>query len=368
MASSIQDLLGFTPLTKLVETLPDGIPNILGEAVPKIFSTTEQFPGNRFSRTTYAGTRKLARNVPYMGAAKSTPKQNFGIQDLQALSPKEKIEFNDEFLRLYREFDRYEMQKSRALEIIKKQTAALKSKMMDFKIAAVHSLFGQAGKIHLDIDGYMLPSSAGVDNTIDNQIPAANIGNVGGFFTASWATATTDILTSVLNFKTFARQQCSRMMKYAFYGKNVASYIVNNDYFQPYLMRNPQMNNQYVNSGVIPDGFLGLTWVPMQDTFYEDAAGTIRELFPADQITFTPEIEESVWSIYQGTTPVPKRFGLQNSPDAANDLGGLFTEHPGMASYTFATIEPISIAQYMVDCFLPNFKVPNAFFFVDVTP
>ncbi len=367
MPTSLIDFMGYVPLTKMVETVPSGIPNPLGDRLPKLFTLTENILGNKFSRVTFSGTRKLARNNPYMGQARDVQKQPFGEQDLAMLTPKEYMTFGSEFLDIYRHPERWEPQKLRAMEIIKKQSMQLKILFDSFRVAAVHSLFGQRGNIYLDTEGYLMNTSVGADLVVNGRVPDANVGNVGGFFSASWASASTDIVSSVRNFKTFALQQSNRRITKAIYGKNIVGYVTANTTMQAYLARNSAKNDQFVTSGEIPDGVLDLEWIPVQDAYFNDNSDTTREIFPADQVTFTPEIDANVYTMYIGSTAIPKNFGLVTQ-DAAAALPSALADVQGMASYSMISVEPFQIKQMMVDCFLPNLTVPNAFFFVDTTP
>jgi hypothetical protein len=362
MATSINDFLQYLPLTKMVETVKTGIPNVLPDA---FFSVTEDVFGNKFGRTTFSGTRKLARNAPYLSKAGELQKSTYGTQEVQLLSPKEKMSFRDEFLQIYRQLDQYEPQPYRYLPILEMQTRQLKAHFENLRIAAVTSMLGQGGKIYLDAEGYMLNTSAGADLTLSAGVPNANIGNVGGFYTTSWATSTTDIVTSIRNTKTLAMQTTSYPLKHAFYGKNVLGYVTNNDFAKYYLARNPGMNQVFLDTGDIPQGFMDLTWHPVQDAFFDNAAGVVKELFPADQVTYTPEIDSQVYGLKIGSTPVITNFGVHANPEAALRSA---TEHKGMGAYSFFTHEPLNIEHIMFDCFYPDLKVPAAFFFADTTP
>jgi hypothetical protein len=362
MATSINDFLQYLPLTKMVETVKTGIPNVLPQ---QFFSVTEDVMGNKFGRTTFAGTRKLARNAAYLSKAGEVQKQNYGTQEVLLLSPKEKMSFRDEFLQIYRQLDQYEPQPHRYLPILEMQTRQLKAYFENLRIAAVTSVLGQRGRIYLDSDGYMMNTSSGAAQTVENNVPNANVGNVGSFFGTSWATSTTKIVQPVKNLKMLAKQTTGYELRHAFYGKNVLEYVTSNDDFKYYLARNPGKNQQFLESGDIPDGVLDLSWHPVQDAFFDDAAGTTKELFPADQITFTPEIDSQVYGLVIGTTPVITQHGVHSNPEAALRSA---TEHKGMGAYAFFTHEPLNIEHIMFDCFYPSLKVPEAFFFVDTTP
>ena len=104
----------------------------------------------------------------------------------------------------------------------------------------------------------------------------------------------------------------------------------------------------------------------MVHTEIANATGTNLDLSVADKVTFTPKLTPNIYTMYEGSTRVIKQFGQYTSPEQALTTGSV--EHYGMGSYSWMNFEPLSITQTMFDLFLPNLKVPAAFFYVDTTP
>lgn len=366
MATSISDFLGYTPLTKLVNTVLPGIPNPIGAREPGWFNFKEQVPGDTAMQVTFAGTRKLARSTPYMAPAKQTTKQPFGQQAFKLIAFREAIKFDDEFLRIYRSPESFDPQQHRFMEILKKQTESLAYQFQNTRIAAVTSVVLNDGKIFLDADGYMLNSSSGADQTIDNGVPAENIGNPGNLFNASWASASTNIVTSILGLKELAAKTTGDVLEECYYGANVAGYLSNNDSVAKYLTFNSGLNDKWITSGEIPDGVFGMRWTAVQNAFFANATGTNLSLASADKVTFTPKLTPDIYTMYEGSTRVIKQFGNYTSPEQALTTGSV--EHYGMGSYSFLNMDPLAITQTMFDLFLPKLKRVGSFFYVDTTP
>jgi hypothetical protein len=361
MATTLKDFLGYQPLTKMVTKVRAGIPKVLPD---KFFNVGQRVTGNRFGRVAFEGTRQTVPNLPYLGNAKQINKQGYETQDFQMLTPKASMNFTDEFLDIYRKFAEYAPQDNRFLEIMRMQTKQMTVRFENTRVQSVQSLLANAGKIYLDANGNILPTSSGASLTIDMGVPPANVGNVGSLIT-TWASASTDIVSQILNLKSYALQQTNYPLKYAFYGKNVANYVSANTTFLNYLARNPAKNQSFLNTGTIPDGLFDLEWIAVQDAYFVDSGGTIRETFPADQVTFCPELSDDIWTMYEGSTPVVGSFEPQSNAETA--LRSM-VDRPGMVSYAVANHEPLSITQYMVDCFLPVIQTPKSFLFVDTTP
>jgi hypothetical protein len=124
-------------------------------------------------------------------------------------------------------------------------------------------------------------------------------------------------------------------------------------------------NQQIMNTGQIPDGVLDLTWVPAQDFYYVDHTGTVREMFPVDQVTFIPEINRDTYTLFEGTTPVVDDINIIN--DVASGLRSI-KEVQGIGSYAKMEYDPPKLLHYMFDCHLPVWKARLSLFVVDTTP
>ena len=64
----------------------------------------------------------------------------------------------------------------------------------------------------------------------------------------SWDNAASDIDKQLLNLRQVATRLSGYPLKYAFYGKNVPTYLTNNTKLQNYFVRNAGDNTQYLST------------------------------------------------------------------------------------------------------------------------
>jgi hypothetical protein len=361
MAFSIEQLLGFVPLTAAVEQVKQGVPRVLPEQFYRR-NPGDRVLGNKARLVNYKGTRKNARIAPYGAPPRQIVQLERSQQDVILLHTIENLPLTQELFLQLRELDNYVVQNMARTEI-NFQAMGAATRMTNLESSAVHVALAN-GKLWFDSDGNLLATSSGADLEIDYGIPANNKNQLNGIISASWATAATDIVTQVNRIKQQAVQTTGYPLKHALYGKNVAEYLTKNTTFQQYLARNPNFNQRYVDTGTIPAGVLDLNWIPVQNSFFEDSSGTVTEIFGADSVIFCPEINPMTWSIYEGSYPVPKSIALAQDVEAM--LGNFEVQY---GPFGFAMMNPPSqIIGVYGDTFLPRFKVPEAFFLADVTP
>jgi hypothetical protein len=362
MPFSVEDILSYVPLTETVKDVMSGIPKVLPDA---FWTITEDVLGDRARNIRVSGTRKVARIAPYGAPPRQVEKISLGQTDVKLLHSIETMPIGQELYKCLREFESYSAQVM-AREEINRQTEEFAQRMVNLEIAAVMSLVAN-GKIWFDADGNLLTTSSGADLEVDFGIPAGNRGDCGGIIAASWSNVATDIPTQVLNLKTKARQNTGYPIENAFYGKNVTGYLARNTSFQQYLARNPQYNQNFVNTGEIAPGTLGIpNWVPVQDAFFENDAGSIVEQFPADQVTFTPKIDKATYTMLKGSFPVPTEFRIGQT---IQDVLGSVTNVYG--AFRYAVLDPsmpLGIKMNQGTTFLPRWKVPLSVFIADTTP
>jgi hypothetical protein len=120
---------------------------------------------------------------------------------------------------------------------------------------------------------------------------------------------------------------------------------------QYFWARNQQYNDEYLKKNLVPEKFLDLVWVPANQAFYEDQDGTVQTIFPADGVTFTPEITKATWTLYRGSEMVPSQFGPV--ADALAALKSL-TEVFGRGRYAKIKDNPVEILDIGFTHFLPG--------------
>lgn len=370
MALSIEEILGYVPLTKAIETVKSGVPRVLPEAFYRR-NPAFRLLGDKTRRIETEGTRKSARLVPYGAPSRQIDHLPLSGRDIKLLHTEEKMQFSHELFLQIREFDSYTVQQKFAEEA-RRQVMNQTTRMLNLETNLVNLTLANAGKLWFNSDGEPLASSSGADLTVDPSVSANNQNQLNGIITASWATSSTPIVTHLNNIKMTARQTTGHSLKYALYGKNIMRYLMNNDQVSTYLKYTGAFSGGkaqfWLESGQIPQGLFDLEWIPMQDTFLVSEAGTLTEIWGADNITFAPDVADpNVYGIYEGSYPVPKKW------DISSDVMSQFANYDhvyGKYGYGYPSLppQPLGIFGIYGDTFMPALMNPNAYYFCDTTP
>lgn len=370
MANNLDQILSWVSLTPTVEVVKAGIPNPLP---PKLFSTTMDVPGDKAQYIRTYGTRRVARRIAYSGPPVAMPKQPIDETSVKMIQVSQEMVFDQELFRQLREFADYSPQRKMAMQLIDFQGKQLRETFENTRIATVGYSYSQ-GKIWFDALGALLPSAAGAAVTYDQQIPAENTGtitdvnSVGGVVVNSpWSLPTTDIVTQVNTIKKLAAQRGGGYApKYCLYGTNIPGYISQNEVCQSLFPFFADQAKAITNQGKVPDGFLDLEWIPMQNMFYDDGT-TNNEIFRPDYITFLPEITGMTYTLFQGSRLVPKSFGVAGTgPEALNN----YVDVTGMGRYAYPNFwnGVPTIVDVGFDTFAPQIKTPKAVFIMNTCP
>lgn len=367
MAFSIEQILGFVPITAAVEKVVAGVPRVLPPAFYQR-PAGDRVLGDKANNIAYRGTRKTARITPYGAPPRQIVQLPREAQPVQLLHTIENLPFKQELLLQLREPESYTAQRMAATEIAF-QALNAGMRQENLESTAVHLAIAN-GKLWFDVDGNILPSSSGADLVVDYSVPSDNIGQVTPFggsaiIDASWGTASTKIVTHVNAIKAYVLQKTGYRLKYAIYGKNIPEYLAGNTNFQLFLARNGGYNQNFVGTGLVAPGTLGLDWIPGQEAFFEDDTGTVQTIFGPDTIVFVPEVGDGrAWTIHEGSYPVPKSIMMAQNVEQM--LGNFEIQY---GRFGFAMMNPPSqIIGVYGDTFLPRLKVPEAFVIADVTP
>lgn len=374
MASkSLQDILGWVALTKAVNAVKDGVPNPFP---PFLFTVKgeDKIIGNsvKFNRT--YGMRKAARVIRYGAAPRHRELQQEELIEAKFISFGEERIYDPlvlQVLRNYENFDNGQMAKQLVANNVKTQGTLFGNA----RIVSVASSLAY-GNIYADSDGNLLPTSSGAhaDWTFSQNIPAANIGTIldgasAGIFGAtgggSWALNTTDIPLQLSRLDEHAAQEHGYEPKIALYGKNIKSYLIQNDYVLDYMARNPTMQTQWLKDNTIPDGLFGYTWVPVWKASFTKDDGTKVSLWPSNGITFLPAEADAgaYWSMFEGSNLVPTTIDIIT--DAMSALNSCEIVY-GPYGYSQINHKPISMSNVMGDTFFPAIKIPEAVYIADV--
>lgn len=364
MALSIEEILGFVPLTKQIETVKSGTPRPLP---PAFYARKPEFRllGDKTRRVETAGTRKAARLVPYGASGRQIDHLPLSQRDIRLIHTEERVKFSTELFLQIRDFENYTVM-VKMLEEARRQVAQTATRQTVLETTAVHTMLAN-GYLYFDSSGEILTSSSGAQDTIDYGVPANNKNQLNGIIDAPWSLPTTDIPKHLQNIKLQARFNTGYPLKYALYGKNIMSYLLKNDFVAKYMtsLGGADYAKSFLSMNEIPDGLFGMTWIPMYEAFHDTGAGALAEEWPADGITFCPDpADGNVYGIYEGSTPVPKNFSF--SSDVLQQWSN-WDHAYGMYGYGYPEWNPLGLVGVYGDTFLPSLMNPSAYFLADTT-
>lgn len=360
---TVQEMLSFVPLTEAIKLVVSGVPKVLPEA---FWSLRENVLGDKARHFQFRGNRKVGRVTPYGSPPRQRTQLPLETEDIKLLHAIEELPINvQQLLGVGQAFESYEAQVSFRDEMMR-QMEEFAYYLANLEIASVTSMVAN-GYLWFDADGNILPTSSGATLTVDYGVPAGNTGSVGGII-VDWSNTASNIPTQVNNLKTYARQTTGYPLEWAFFGKNVAGYLANNTNFQAYLARNDAYRQQYINTGQVADGTLGLKWVPAQDAFFENDSGTVQAQFAVDSVTFTPGITRATYAMYEGSYRVPKSIQPIISGDLMDAINQTELVYGLFRFAQVTSVVPLQIKQTVGHTLLPKMKQPAAWFFVDTTP
>jgi hypothetical protein len=363
---TLQDILGGPNLCGVIRGTATGVPNVFPDGYYQVDKTVDRDSGE-YHRV--SGTRTVARIAAY-----GAPSQQRNLRGVEAVPVKliHTVESflipTADYLNLL-QFDDTAKQK-RGIEEVTRQVREFRKNFDNLRVAALTQLLFQ-GAIYWDGNGNLLPNSTGAKTIADFGVPAANKGQLDPLASGSnvidvtWDNAASDIDAQLIRLRQIATRLTGYPIKYAFYGRNVPSYLTANTKLQNYFVRNPGDNTQYLSTADVPSPLLGLTWRPAYESFFEDSTGALQSLVGDDQVVFTPEPSTDWLGWLEGTYPVPTSVGTV-SVDAADALRGSVTTAAGMFAYGVVNTDPVTVKMVAGDTFLPVLKVPKAIFIATV--
>jgi hypothetical protein len=363
---TLQDVLGGPNLCGVIRGTATGIPSVFPDAFYQVDKTVDRDTG-QYTRVT--GTRTVARIAAY-----GSPSQQRQLRGIEAVPVKlihsvESILLSTaDYLNLLQYDDTATQQ--RGIQEVTRQVREFRANFDNLRVAALTQMLFQ-GAIYWDGNGNLLPNSTGAKTVASFSVPTGNMGQLDPLSTGTpildtaWNNVAADIDSQLVNLRQIATRLSGYPLKYAFYGKNVPTYLTNNTKLQNYFVRNAGDNTQYLSSAEVPSPLLGLQWMPAYDAFFEDATGTLQGLVGDDQVVFTPEPSPDWIGWLEGTYPVPTNIGNVNA-DAAQSLRYNVTTAAGMFAYGVLNTDPVTIKMVAGDTFLPVLKVPKAIFIATV--
>lgn len=370
-SKALQDILGWVALTRAVNAVKDGVPNPLPPFLLKV-NGDDQVIGNSVKFNRIYGTRKTARVTRYGAPPRHRELEQEELVEVKFLHLGEERMFEPNVLSMLRDYESYE-NAQKAKRLVANNVKTMGTLFGNARIVAAITTLAR-GSIYVDASGNLLPTSSGASETYSQQISANNIGTIvdsasanifGASGGGSWANPSTDIPLQLRRLAEHAALQHGYEPKIAMYGKNVPSYLTQNDYVLDYLARNPSMQNTWLKDNTIPDGLFGLTWVPAWKASYTKDDGTKTSLWPSDGVTFIPGEEDTAawWSMFEGSYEVPTTLNIVADAMAAmNSTKTVF----GAFGYAQVMARPVTICTVMGDTFFPAVKLPDVIYIADV--
>lgn len=337
-----------------IERIKSGIPDVL----PPAFKTvTKPTIGDTGQYMRVFGTRQTAKLVKYGAPAIRRDLKGVEAVPVKLLHSFEEIQLSPLVYQQLRALDAWTNNQGK--EELARQMREFAYYSANLRNAATVSMLFQT-KIWFDSNGNLLPTSSGADITVDFAVPANNKNQLNSIVATSWANHAADIPGQIRNLKAQSLKDTGYELKYAFYGRNVPSYLAINDYIQPWWARYPAQNAHYSATGEIPDGFFGIDkWIPAYKAFYNDQNDTSQSFVGGDQVSFTPEIDATVYELMEGTYMVPTTFQpTQNPTNTQSD----YAQVTGMFAYSVPYHNPPTANVYRGDTFLPLWKVPASLY------
>lgn len=357
---SLQKIFGYATLSKAIWLTSQGVPNPLPESFMK--SKTKCVGANVRWRQ-FTGERRTAKKVRYGAKAVKAELRDVGERSAKCIHFNESMELDPLVFKQLQGPNTYEHDP--ALYEVERQIESFGTKFGNTRVVAMVQTL-KAGSLYFDANGNLLPSSTGASETINFGMSGDNQNQLNGIISGSWAISTSDIVMQLRKLRKRARRLTGLPLRYALYGENVPSYMFNNASVQQYLARHPTIRDKYLDglsAGEIPDGLFNFNWIPAYEAFYEDANGTNQDLWDADQVTFTPEVNENWWDVAEGSYEVPTTINIQGDGLAA--MRSTKTVH-GMGGYGLVIHNPVTVESYYFDTFFPLLKNPDAIFQADV--
>jgi hypothetical protein len=360
---ALQDVLGAPQLCGVVQETTTGIPDVFPDGFWPIGESVDKDTGS-FERV--QGQRQNAKITKYGGAAQNRQQQNIEDVPFICIHAAETLELPAaDFRGLIRKDSAMAnlVIDQKGADEIARQIRQARQAMDNLRVSAMTSAFFQ-GAIWWDNSGNLLVSDAGAQTTASSAIPSGNqnqlnVLGTGNIINAPWNNAATNINLQIMLLKQAAIRLTGYPLKYAFYGANVPTYLVNNNTLQQFFVRNGVANPQYLSTGDIPNPLLGLTWVPAYESFFADPSGNLVSLVGDDEVVFTPAPTADWHKVIQGKYDIPGNDSLGKT---GMDLLAELDVVEGMFMYANLELDPIRIKLVWGDTFLPVITNPLVIF------
>jgi len=360
MAKTLQQLLGYTTLTGIISSPLGGVPVSFD---PKFYTQTVDIRGQYAQTYVVNAARQNATAVNYGSQSRKVAPAAVSQTLSRMVHYYEHVDHAADLLVALQAMDADGSVQNRGAQILANTAAEFRRRFTNVRTSAIASAL-RHGALFFNGNGVMLPTSSGAVQTVDLGVPAANKNQCASGISASWATASTDIIGDIVRLQLRAIQTTGLPLTNAYYGSGVINRLLNNTAVRE-LMKSDTMLTSSLRQMRIPEGFglAGLKWTPLWHSHFRDASNAVQEWFPSDHVVFTPDVGPDWYQLQQGSYLVPTNIGgvSDNIEGAAAGLKEVF----GMFSYAKQCDDPTGVRQWSGDTFLPVFTQPDALYIAD---
>jgi hypothetical protein len=359
---TLMDFFAGQRLTQVAQSaaIRRGVPRMLPAS---LFAPSASKPSNdQVEYIQYSGNRQGAQIVSRLSPSKAQNMPGATRKTATAVNVKEKLPIDVTLI---------DALKSTNLMIAENARRELVKRMADFDVRAeitrtnvVTSSFAK-GKIWVDVNGNVLPTSSGAVITIDHGVPTANLLTLGGagstYNIGDWSSAATDIGAALRGLRKANVKANNYVLTTILYGELVPSYLAKNTTLKEYFARNAMFRDNIVQNNEIPNGTLGFNWAPVNLSYMVDANGAAQEWFPTNFLGVMPDVADDWYEFVEGGNLYP--VGVAAPGMSIDQMIGLVSVANGKYSYAEMTTDPISVNQIVGDSFLSLIKVPGTYYF-----
>lgn len=242
----------------------------------------------------------------------------------------------------------------------KRYLAQLVANMIEFQTAAM-----MRGTYTYDQQGDELRQGfSGGDHTIDFQIPTTNKNQLNGIIGVSWATASTDIPTDIMEINQACNDGTGLGIEHAVTNGFTYGYFLNNDKIkaQAGTSNTPFQSYERTGPGTYAVVFRAIPWLQFHVVDYSlsiwdgSAQTDPTRLIANDQVTFFPT-PSPAWCQYLNGGEV-----ITEGPNGTREF------RTGFYAYGYPQWEPSGWNLCTVMNGFPALYIPGAIFNADVTP
>lgn len=361
MSVTLQQILSAKNLTGIITDVAGGVPSDI--VSPQFMNITKPVVGDDGVYIVRNNTRRSSRQAEYGAKARARNKQGIAERPVKLIHTVEEI--NHKPTTLMNLVAPNDVQRQRiGAEEVAYQTSEFGRIFQNLRWSCVYSMLSK-GQISFGEDGEIADAPVADGFDINYKVPAENRNQLDGIIDASWADPSTDIVGQLNALDVKARQTTGMPIKDVYFGENILGYLLANESVKALLQSNSALAAA-LTARQIPEGFMGKSWTPVYEAFYENEAGASVNWWNADAVTFAPKLDRSWYELQVGSYPLPTTIG--NMFGDANGALASFREVHGMYSYANVSTNPPAISHVAGDTFLPVLKVPKALYFADVTP